>query len=228
MDCNTDDIADIQANETRISHRIKAMHDTFDVPIGDTFVGTIANSVLANDAAVIDGPLTAEIVTLPAHGSIIFNPDGTFTYTQTTHGRDSFTYEAITPSGLRSTGSVTLIAEGLPPLPNGVFLTPTDSGLEFYDWLEGEGDTPEEGDSVNVNYTGYLPDGTVFDRNLSANFPLSGVIEGFREGLLGMKVGGTRRIVIPPDLGYGSEGNPAAGIGGTDTIVFDVELIAVI
>ena len=228
VDCNTDDIPDIQPNEVRISERVGAMRDTYDIAIGETFVGTIADSVLANDSAVIDGPLTAQILTLPAHGSIVFNPDGTFTYTQSTHGRDSFTYEVITPGGLRSTGTVTLITDGLPPLFDGVTLTSTDSGLEYYDWEVGTGEVPESSDSVNVSYTGYLPDGTVFDQNTSANFPLSGVIDGFAEGILGMQVGGTRRIIIPPELGYGSNGNPNAGIGGTDTIIFDVQLIAVI
>ena len=73
-----------------------------------------------------------------------------------------------------------------------------------------------------------MPDGSIFDSNDDATFALTGVIDGFAEGLSGMQVGTRRRISIPPELGYGSGGLPQAGIGGTDTIVFDVLLKEII
>ncbi len=111
-----------------------------------------------------------------------------------------------------------------PSLPPDATFTVAANGLEVYDLQPGDGDTPTASNSVRVAYTGYLPNGTVFDSNTNAVFGLGNVIQGFSEGIQGMQVGGVRRIVIPPDLGYGSGGNPGAGILGTDTIVFDVIL----
>ena len=112
-----------------------------------------------------------------------------------------------------------------PALPANAQLIATGTGLEVYDFEVGTGVSPTDGDSVVVEYVGYLPDGTIFDSNSRATFSLTGVIDGFEEGLRGMNVGGRRRMVIPPDLGYGAGGNAGAGISGTDTIVFDVTLL---
>jgi FKBP-type peptidyl-prolyl cis-trans isomerase len=114
--------------------------------------------------------------------------------------------------------------EGIPPLPEGGALVTNFSGLRVYDFEVGDGARPVRSDSVVVDYVGYLPDGTVFDSGEMVAFPLSGVIEGFAEGIEGMNEGGRRRLVIPPNLGYGTNGNPNAGIGGDDTITFDVTL----
>ena len=116
----------------------------------------------------------------------------------------------------------------IPALVPNAELTPTGTGLEVFDFTTGTGPTPTDTESVRVEYVGYLPDGSIFDSNDDATFRLTGVIDGFAEGLSGMQVGGRRRIVIPPDLGYGSGGLPQAGIGGTDTIVFDVLLKEII
>jgi hypothetical protein len=117
---------------------------------------------------------------------------------------------------------------GVPALPEGATLTTSDSGLRFYDYSIGEGEQPGATDSVRVNYTGYLEDGTIFDDGEGVVFGLTGVIRGFSEGIQGMREGGRRRLVIPPDLGYGPNGNPGAGIGGDDTIIFDVELLEIV
>lgn len=118
--------------------------------------------------------------------------------------------------------------DGIPPLPDGAEVATLESGLQVYDFEVGAGEAPPDANAnVNVAYTGYLPDGTIFDSSESANFNLTGVIAGFREGILGMRVGGSRRIIIPPDLGYGPNGNAGAGIGGEDTITFDVDLLAI-
>ncbi len=106
----------------------------------------------------------------------------------------------------------------------------TDSGLKYYDLVEGDGEMPEAGQIVVVHYTGWLEDGTQFDSSLERGvpfeFPLGAgsVIPGWDEGVATMKVGGTRQLVIPSDLAYGD-----AGAGGTippgATLIFEVELL---
>ena len=108
----------------------------------------------------------------------------------------------------------------------------TDSGLKYEDLVEGDGDVAEAGKTVSVHYTGWLTDGSKFDsskdRNMPFEFPLGAghVIRGWDEGVQGMKIGGTRKLTIPPQLGYG-----AAGAGGVippnATLVFEVELLAI-
>jgi len=116
---------------------------------------------------------------------------------------------------------------GLPPLPAGAELTTTESGLQYYDFEVGSGRQPDDTATVTVDYTGYLEDGTVFDSGEGVQFDLQAVVAGFAEGISTMQEGGRRRLVVPPELGYGAEGNPAAGIGGEDTMVFDVTLHSV-
>lgn len=118
--------------------------------------------------------------------------------------------------------------EGVPPLPDDAVIETSATGVQTYDFVVGEGEMPEAGAMVRVAYTGYLEkDGTIFDSNDSAVFDLDNLIAGFTEGVLGMRVGGMRRIIIPPDQGYGANGNAGAGIGGEDVIIFDVELLEI-
>ena len=109
----------------------------------------------------------------------------------------------------------------------------TDSGLKYDDTVVGDGATAEKGQTVSVHYTGWLTDGEKFDsskdRNDPFQFPLGAgrVIRGWDEGVQGMKVGGTRRLTIPPQLGYGAQG--AGGvIPPNATLVFEVELLAIL
>lgn len=109
--------------------------------------------------------------------------------------------------------------------------TTTESGLKYYDMVEGTGAAAATGDTVKVNYTGWLEDGTQFDTSLDGDDPFSftlgsnTVIAGWEEGLLGMKVGGKRQLVIPADLGYGDTDMGIIPAGST--LIFEVELVDV-
>ena len=108
----------------------------------------------------------------------------------------------------------------------------TDSGLQFTDLEVGTGAEASAGQTVVVLYRGTLEDGSQFDasydRGQPFSFPLGAgrVIKGWDEGVQGMKVGGKRKLVIPPDLGYGARG--AGGvIPPNATLIFEVELLEV-
>jgi len=103
----------------------------------------------------------------------------------------------------------------------------TASGLKYQDLVVGTGDMPvDETAIVSVNYVGTLEDGTQFDKGDGAVFELADLIPGFTEGLLTMRVGGKRRLIIPPDLGYGSRGSPPR-IPPNATLIFVVDLVEI-
>ena len=109
----------------------------------------------------------------------------------------------------------------------------TVSGLEYWDIKQGTGQEATCGKTVTVNYTGWLAsNGKKFDSSIDRGQPFSFglcegmVIKGWDEGVKGMKVGGKRRLRIPPDLGYGMRGAPGA-IPPNATLIFDVELLGV-
>lgn len=108
----------------------------------------------------------------------------------------------------------------------------TDSGLKIEELVEGEGEIAAAGQQVSVHYTGWLTDGRKFDSSVDRNEPFQFglgrgmVIRGWDEGVTGMKVGGKRKLTIPPQLGYGAQG--AGGvIPPNATLVFEVELLGV-
>ncbi len=111
-------------------------------------------------------------------------------------------------------------------------LITTKSGLAYKDLTIGTGQEAKDGDTVTVHYTGRLKDGTKFDSSVDRDEPFSfrigagKVIKGWDEGVAGMKEGGKRKLVIPPDLGYGARG---AGkiIPPNATLTFEVELLKV-
>jgi len=109
----------------------------------------------------------------------------------------------------------------------------TDSGLKYEDLIEGSGQEALAGQQVSVHYTGWLTDGSKFDSSVDRNQPFQFalgrgmVIRGWDEGVAGMKVGGRRKLTIPPQLGYGAQG--AGGvIPPHATLVFEVELLEVL
>ncbi len=106
----------------------------------------------------------------------------------------------------------------------------TESGLKYEELTCGTGPPAKTGDQVQVHYTLTLSDGTEADSSRGSD-PLpvrlgeGGVIPGFEEGLMGMREGGTRRLTIPPELGYGQSGQ--GEIPPNETLTFEVELVSI-
>ena len=104
--------------------------------------------------------------------------------------------------------------------------------LAIEDLEEGDGAEAKAGDNITVHYTGWLTDGAKFDSSLDRGEPFTFdlgqgyVIKGWDEGVVGMKVGGKRKLTIPADMGYGDAGAPPSIPGGA-TLVFEVELLSV-
>ena len=106
------------------------------------------------------------------------------------------------------------------------------NGLVIEDIKIGEGQEVEKFNIVTVNYTGLLEDGTIFDSSLNPGrtpfrFTVGAgqVIKGWDEGLIGMKVGGKRKLTIPPELGYGSRDN--GPIPANSTLIFEIDLLGI-
>ncbi|MBK8793967.1 MAG: FKBP-type peptidyl-prolyl cis-trans isomerase [Holophaga sp.] len=110
--------------------------------------------------------------------------------------------------------------------------TTTESGLRIYEIQSGVGENPQPGQTVVVHYSGWLVDGTQFDSSYFRGQPFQfvlgagQVIKGWEEGIAGMRVGGKRKLVIPPELGYGEQGAGNA-IPPNTILVFEVELLEI-
>lgn len=112
-------------------------------------------------------------------------------------------------------------------------LIATSSGLKYVDLVEGTGASPQPGQQVTINYIGTLEDGTIFENSRDPGrepfefvIGRGSVIKGWDEGVMSMKVGGKRKLIIPPQLGYGPAGRPPK-IPGNSTLIFEVELLNV-
>jgi FKBP-type peptidyl-prolyl cis-trans isomerase FkpA len=114
-------------------------------------------------------------------------------------------------------------------------MTRTETGLYIQDEVEGEGDPVRAGNTALVHYTGWLPNGMKFDSSLDRNEPFAvspvgtaQVIAGWNEGLQGMRRGGRRLLVLPPELAYGATGTPGGPIPPNATLVFRVEVLQIL
>ncbi len=143
------------------------------------------------------------------------------------------TKRAANPPGEWNSYEITCIGHHVQVILNGTVvndvITRTESGLTYVDTVMGNGEVVPEQANVKVHYTGRFVSGEKFDssrdRGKPNTFPLSDVIAGWSEGLPGMKVGGRRKLIIPPNLAYGKEG--AAGTIPPDAVlIFDAEVLA--
>jgi peptidylprolyl isomerase len=136
--------------------------------------------------------------------------------------------EVYTPGDGEPEGADAIESRGAPEL---TACAPSGE-LEVIDEVTGSGAEAAADDTITVQYTGVVASsGTKFDsswdRGAPATFPLNGVIQGWSQGLVGMKEGGRRTLVIPAELAYGDAPPPGSGIAAGDTLVFTVDLVSV-
>ena len=135
--------------------------------------------------------------------------------------------------GLNLTVSVTPLPTPTPTRPENNKIIKMENGLQIEDLKVGTGTEAKSGDTISVNYVGALANGTVFDASEKHGGPatfqigVGQLIKGWDEGIPGMKVGGKRKLVVPPSLGYGSQNVGNGAIPPNSTLVFEVELLAV-
>jgi len=152
---------------------------------------------------------------------IVFAVIAVFVYRDYTTRNKAATQTGSYPIGTLDTTPPTVSANAIT----------TASGLQYEDLKVGSGANAKSGDTVSVNYIGWLTDGTKFDSNLDRNQTFSftigkgQVIVGWDEGVQGMQAGGTRLLVIPAKLGYGS--NAQGPIPANSTLIFEVQLIGI-
>ncbi|MBI2026092.1 MAG: FKBP-type peptidyl-prolyl cis-trans isomerase [Candidatus Levybacteria bacterium] len=118
------------------------------------------------------------------------------------------------------------------PVPTIISSQTLESGLKIEEEKIGEGREVKSGDTIVIHYTGTLENGQKFDSSLDRNQPfetqigVGKVIKGWDEGVIGMKVGGKRRLTIPPGLAYGEQGIQGA-IPPNSTLIFELELLEI-
>jgi len=116
-------------------------------------------------------------------------------------------------------------------VPNASAMNTSEPQVTIQDTVVGTGDTAVAGDLVTVHYVGHFVDGKVFDSSVARGEPFQfflgrgTVIKGWDQGVVGMKVGGTRLLSVPPELGYGP--NDYGPIPGGSTLVFEIQLLKV-
>jgi FKBP-type peptidyl-prolyl cis-trans isomerase len=132
--------------------------------------------------------------------------------------------------------AVSVAGAGQTAKPGGAMdekIVTTPSGLKYVELVVGTGAEAQKGQTVSVHYTGWLTDGKKFDSSLDRgqpfSFPLGAgrVIKGWDEGVAGMKVGGKRKLIIPPQLGYGERGAGGGLIPPNAELIFEVQLLEI-
>jgi FKBP-type peptidyl-prolyl cis-trans isomerase FkpA len=142
--------------------------------------------------------------------------------------------KSTTKSAAKPAGSTATAAKPLPGAPVKGPGTTTPTGLQYWDITVGTGPEAVKGDTVYVQYTGWLTNGKMFDTSLRGTNPKpfkftidnGDVIKGWDQGVTGMKVGGKRKLKIPGALAYGDQGYPGV-IPPNATLIFDVSLVSI-
>jgi FKBP-type peptidyl-prolyl cis-trans isomerase len=140
--------------------------------------------------------------------------------------------ETKAPAGQKKAGAAAGEKAAAKKAPAAAKKVTTPSGLQYEDIKAGTGLEPKAGQTVVVHYTGWLTNGKKFDSSVDSNRPFKfvlgrgEVIKGWDEGVSTMKVGGERKLTIPPDLAYGAKGFPGA-IPPNSTLIFNVKLLRV-
>ncbi len=131
-----------------------------------------------------------------------------------------------------STASITPLPTPT-PIPENNKIIKMENGLQIQDLKVGTGSEAKAGDTITVNYIGSLENGTVFDASAKHGGPatfqigVGQLIKGWDIGIPGMKIGGKRKLIVPPSLGYGSRDVGNGAIPPNSTLTFEVELLAV-
>lgn len=211
--------------------------DILDHILDDRFVFTDDEGQVINKARYIDAVMQAikvESYNLDDVTARVFGDTGVvtgrWTGKLTIGGKDASGAFRFTDTFLKRLGRWRAIASQDTRLPLGEVTTP--SGLKYVDRVVGSGESPKPSQMVVVHYTGTLENGTKFDSSVDRGQPFTfqigvgKVIKGWDEGVMTMKVGGKRKLIIPPQLGYGARGAGRV-IPPNATLIFEVELLGV-
>ena len=111
--------------------------------------------------------------------------------------------------------------------------TTTESGLQYHDFVIGDGEAADSTHRIIVHYAGWLTDQRLIGTSYLTNAPITvnlgsdTIIDGWNEGIPGMREGGERQLLIPPELGYGEDGFDGAGIPSNATLIYEIELLSI-